>query len=301
MGVKVMDAGGRPLSCSHIEFRFISQPFLLSSLESFSALLVYLWSGRLFANPPLFLCLKSPAPFPHSAKEWWFMPSIKHCIPCEMLIITAHCLHVILTTTLLCLPHSVILSRLFSWLLLQKVLIRVIWDALEERLMQCWGWGALHTSCHCLFHWPPRADGTLRFDVHGEAVGLCDWGCRFPKAVPESPPSLALSSFSRSHHHRLLAFMLLFLLKNKFVCSVAKACPVLCDPMDCSTPGFSVLHHLLEFGQTHAHWVSDAIQPSHPLSPPSPLAFSLSQCQGLFQWINSLHQVAKVLDLQLQQ
>ena len=68
--------------------------------------------------------------------------------------------------------------------------------------------------------------------------------------------------------------------------------------MDCSTPGFSVLHHLPEFAQTHVHCVSDAIQPSHPLSF-SP-AFSLSQNQDLFQWVSSLHQVAKLLELQLQ-
>ena len=71
--------------------------------------------------------------------------------------------------------------------------------------------------------------------------------------------------------------------------------------MGCSTPGFPVLHHLPELAQTHVHWVSDAIQPSHPLSSPSPLALSLSQLQGLFQWISSLHQMAKVLELQLQQ
>ena len=61
-----------------------------------------------------------------------------------------------------------------------------------------------------------------------------------------------------------------------------------CNPMDCSTPGFPVLHHLLEFTQTHVHWVGDAIQPSHPLSSPSPPAFSLSQHQGLFQWVPPL-------------
>ena len=66
------------------------------------------------------------------------------------------------------------------------------------------------------------------------------------------------------------------------VCSVAKSCLTLCDPMDSSTPGFPVLHYLLEFAQTHVHWVSDAIQPSHPLSPSSPLAVSLCQHQGLF-------------------
>ena len=59
------------------------------------------------------------------------------------------------------------------------------------------------------------------------------------------------------------------------------------QPMDCSTPGFPVLHHLLEFAQTHVHWVSDAIQPSHPLLPPSPPALNLSQHQGLFQWVDS--------------
>ena len=76
--------------------------------------------------------------------------------------------------------------------------------------------------------------------------------------------------------------------------------PTLCDPMDCSTPGFPVLHHLLEFSQTHVHWVSDAIQPSDPLPSPSPPAFNLSQHQGLFQWVSSSHQVAKVLQFHLQ-
>ena len=70
--------------------------------------------------------------------------------------------------------------------------------------------------------------------------------------------------------------------------------------MDCSTPGFPVLHYPLEFAQTHIHWVGDAIQPSCLLSPPSPPAFNLSQHQGLFQWVGSLYQVAKELKLQLQ-
>ena len=63
----------------------------------------------------------------------------------------------------------------------------------------------------------------------------------------------------------------------------------LCDPMDCSMPDFPVLHSLPEFAQTHVHWVSDATQPSHSLSPPSPLALNLSQHQGLFQWVGSSH------------
>ena len=78
------------------------------------------------------------------------------------------------------------------------------------------------------------------------------------------------------------------------------SCVWLCDPVDCSMLGFPVLHRLPELAQSHAHWVSDAIQPSHPLSPPSPPASYLSQHQGFFQWVSSSHQVGKVLDLQPQ-
>ena len=77
-------------------------------------------------------------------------------------------------------------------------------------------------------------------------------------------------------------------------------CLILCNPMDCSTPGLPVHHQLLEFTQTHIHRVGDAIHPSHPLSSPSPPAFNLSQHQGLFKWVSSLYQVAKVLEFQLQ-
>ena len=81
--------------------------------------------------------------------------------------------------------------------------------------------------------------------------------------------------------------------------SVAQSCPTLCNSMNCCTPGLPVHHQLPEFTQTHVHWVSDAIQPTHPLSSPSPPAPSPSQHQGLFQWINSSHEVAKVLEFQL--
>ena len=81
-------------------------------------------------------------------------------------------------------------------------------------------------------------------------------------------------------------------------CSVTKLCLTLCDPLDCSTPGFPVFHYVLEFAPTHVHWFSDAIRPSHSLSPPFPLELSLSQHQGLFQWTCSSYQVAKVLELQ---
>ena len=83
-------------------------------------------------------------------------------------------------------------------------------------------------------------------------------------------------------------------------CLVAKSCPTLWNPMNCSTPGFPVPHHLLEFAQTHVHWVGDAIRPSHPLSFPSPPAFNLSQHQSLFQWVgSSLIVLVSVLELQL--
>ena len=83
-------------------------------------------------------------------------------------------------------------------------------------------------------------------------------------------------------------------------CLVAKSCPTLGDPMDCTTPGSSVLYCLPEFNQTHVPRVNDAIQPSQSLSPLSPPAFNLSQHQGLSQWVSFSHQVAKVLELQLQ-
>ena len=81
--------------------------------------------------------------------------------------------------------------------------------------------------------------------------------------------------------------------------SVAQACPTLCNPMNRSMPGLPVHHQIPEFTQTHVHRVSDAIQPSQPLSSPSPPAPNPSQHQSLFQWVNSSHEVAKVLEFQL--
>ena len=85
-----------------------------------------------------------------------------------------------------------------------------------------------------------------------------------------------------------------------FVVQSLKPCPTLCSPMDCSMPGFPVFCYLPELTQTHVHWVGDPIQPSHLLSSPSPPSPNLYHHQGLFQWVGSLHQVAKVLGLQLQ-
>ena len=102
-----------------------------------------------------------------------------------------------------------------------------------------------------------------------------------------------------------IAIKLLNIIIQYFLCSVqfssvAQFCPTLCNPMNCSTPGLPVHHQLPEFTQTHVHQVSDAIQPSHPPSSPSPPAPNPSQHQGLFQWVNPLHEVAKVLEFQLQ-
>ena len=83
-------------------------------------------------------------------------------------------------------------------------------------------------------------------------------------------------------------------------CSVTQLCPTLCDPMNRIMPGLPVHHKLPELTQTHVHQVSGAIQPSHPLSSPSPPAPNPSQHQSLFQWVNSLHELAKVLEIQLQ-
>ena len=100
----------------------------------------------------------------------------------------------------------------------------------------------------------------------------------------------------KSHLCQLTIVLLMGrMLKYCCGCSIIKSCPTLCDSMD-----FPILHYLLEFAQTHVHWVDNAIQSSHHLSLASPPAFSLYQHQGLFQWIGSSHQVAKVLELQLQ-
>ena len=120
--------------------------------------------------------------------------------------------------------------------------------------------------------------------------------CPPPGSLPNpgikpSSPALQADSLSLSHQEILNGLA-------QFS-SVTQSHPSLCDLMDCIMPGFPVLHHLPEHTRTHVHQVSDAIQPSHLLSSPSP-AFILSQNQGLFQGVSSLHQVAKVLELQLQ-
>ena len=103
------------------------------------------------------------------------------------------------------------------------------------------------------------------------------------------------------HPHNISVFLVQYIqFKWLNLCTVTQSCLTLCHPMDYSTPSLPVHHQLPELAQTHVHWVGDAIQPSHLLSSPSPPAFNLSQHQGLFQWVSSLHQVAKVLELQFQ-
>ena len=115
----------------------------------------------------------------------------------------------------------------------------------------------------------------------------------------DKQPSYLNQLVWHSQTHLFISFSYHWLIPYQFS-SVAKSCPTLYNPMDRSTPGLPVYHQLLEFTQTHLHWISDAIQPSHPLSLPFPPTFNLSQHQGLFQWVSFLHQIAKVLEFQLQ-
>ena len=120
---------------------------------------------------------------------------------------------------------------------------------------------------------------------------LCWFFCPSSHYLFIKPLSLLVLSFSlRLTQYFWVAF------RSDQIRSVAQSCLTLCDPMNRSTPGFPVHHQLPEFTQTHVHRVSDAIQPSHPLSSPSPHAPNPSQHQSLFQWVNSSHEVAKVLE-----
>ena len=116
--------------------------------------------------------------------------------------------------------------------------------------------------------------------------------CRFGPVSLHNHESIPYNKSLSLHMYILL---ILFL----WSCSVAKSCQNLCNPVDCSMPGFPVLHGLLEFVQIHVHWLSDAIHSSHLLSPIS-TAVNTSQHQALFQWVGASNQVANVLQFQLQ-
>ena len=152
--------------------------------------------------------------------------------------------------------------------------------------------------CHCFPIYLPWSDGTRCHDLHFLNVvaaaakslqsntTLCD-----PR--DGSPPGSPVPGILQARTLEWVAISFSNAWKWKVKSEVAQSCLILCDPMNRSTPGLPVHHQLLEFTQTHVHWVSDTIQPSYPLSSPSPSAVSLSQHQGLFKWVSSSHQVAK--------
>ena len=128
---------------------------------------------------------------------------------------------------------------------------------------------------------------------------VCDWLTQDLEII-DRQTYVCLSVIASSPSCFQLFPLPIFFFWNFQFSSVAQSCPTLCDPMNRSTPGLPVHHQLPEFTQTHIHRVGDAIQPSHPLLSPSPLAPNPSQHQDLFQWVNSSHEVAKVLEFQLE-
>ena len=118
-------------------------------------------------------------------------------------------------------------------------------------------------------------------------------------AIQPSHPLLSPSppTFNLSQHQGLFKWVSIRVLKMIRIkitsCSGTQFFPTLCELMDCTTPGFPVLHYLPEIAPTQVHWIGVAIQPFHPLSPPSPLALHLFQHQGCFKWFSSSHKVAK--------
>ena len=143
--------------------------------------------------------------------------------------------------------------------------------------------------CHC-FGGEVLQSSTL---LHSRSPASS--GCSLQKCYYKSHDSLIL--VTNAHLLRIVSCNFHF--SSVQFSSVAQLCPTLCDPMNRSTPGLPVHHQLPGFTQTHVHRVGDAIQPSHPLSSPSPPAPNPSQYQSLFQWVNSSHEVAKVLEFQL--
>ena len=159
------------------------------------------------------------------------------------------------------------------------------------------GGGLVAQSCPAVVlatPWTVALQIPLSMGFPGKSTGM---GCHFllQRIFPAQWSNLGLL------HCRWILYQLSYQGSPSICCcAVTESCLTPCDPMDCSIPGFPVLHYLLEFAQTHVHWVSDAIQPSHPLSLPSLPALNLSQHQSLFQWVGSSHQVAKLLELQFQ-
>ena len=129
--------------------------------------------------------------------------------------------------------------------------------------------------------------------------GMTPWVLRMEDRNVDGNVAFSTAHFFTFTFSRILCILLGFPYEAQ-LSSVAQSCPTLCDAMNRSTPGLPVHHQLPESTQTHVHRVGDAIQPSYPLLSPSPPTLNLSQHQGLFQWVSSSQQVAKVLKFQLQ-
>ena len=150
------------------------------------------------------------------------------------------------------------------------------------RLGSQWISGALYPMVHSLSY------SSFMFTLH---VLSYHNSSRMPSTVPCPWQMLKKNTISTSCWSLCKLELLNELSRNLLRCRTwsfsLSFSPTLCNPMDCSTPGFPLLHGLPEFAQTHVHWVNVTLQPSHPLSPPSPPALNLSQHQGLFQWVGS--------------
>ena len=174
----------------------------------------------------------------------------------------------------------------------------VIFCNLEQLILPLWTPSVIPAlpNCPMLFHKIIRKIWYTNGNIIWKRAGKLEL-----PAIIVSPyrNSGKLKILSRSHLTTILIW--LWNISNSFLVSSAiQYSPTLCDPMDCSRSCLPIHHQQPELAQTHVHQVSDAVQPSHPLSSPSPPAFNLSQHQVLFQWVHSSHLVAKVWELQLQ-
>ena len=155
-------------------------------------------------------------------------------------------------------------------------------------------------SFHNPASFPFSREGVKTYSRLFSSVSHCAWArVAHNRHQLITPPVLASPLSCIPTPHSVL-LKIISQISSLCCCLVAKLCLTLHGPMDHTTPAFSVPHHLPEFAQAHVQWIGDPIQPSHPLSPSSPSAFNLPQHQGLFQWVSCSHQVAKVLELQLQ-
>ena len=176
------------------------------------------------------------------------------------------------------------------WLTVGSQILRAeLWESTHQREVSILAWCWLHSEPLGYSNGAPKAKGWKGQDaaltISRQAVQMVPLHMSFNVTLPTkgSRPSSNHHCAGTSLHTRLT---------QQGCWSAAQPCLTLCDPMDCSTPGFPVLHHLLEFAQTHIHWITDVTQPSSPLLPLSPPVLKPSQHQGLFQWVGSSQQGA---------